>query len=165
MRGSRRRSHHSRCILRFGFNLFSCVSTTGVVMRRGRGPGSTQACGVLGHWMNNEVRVVVDLKVAHFSDSVTIRVTSTVTTGLWWTGTPSWGMNDFVLSTAIPYPSAPAPPLAPGVWTSLAHEAWPGASGWVGDPDLSLTGAVTHCFQLGKSGASPTYNSIAWSTY
>jgi len=36
MRGSRRRSHHSRCILRFGFNLFSCVSTTGVVMRRGR---------------------------------------------------------------------------------------------------------------------------------
>ena len=79
---------------------------------------STGACGTMGHVVNDEVPAQVDVTVAHYTESVTIRVTSSVTRGGWWTGDAYWGMNDFVLSAVTAHPSPPAPPLAPGIWTS-----------------------------------------------
>ena len=111
--------------------------------------GSTRACGTMGHSTNNEIPAQVDAVVAHYGDSATIRITSSVTQSGWWWGEPWWGMNDFELSTQVPHPSPPAPPADPGVWTFVVRERWPGASGWVGVPDPILPSTITSCGHLG----------------
>ena len=111
--------------------------------------GSTRACGTMGHPISNEIPTRADVKVAHYSDNVTIRVTSSVTRSGWWTGKPWWGMNDFELSSTVPHPSPPTPPAAPGVWGFLARERWPGATGWTGQPDPNLASTTTSCGTIG----------------
>ena len=114
-----------------------------------REPGSTSACGTMGHALNNEIPAYADVPIAHYSDSVTIRVTASVTRSGWWSGEPWWGMNDFELSSAVPHPSPPSPPRTPGVWSFHALERWPGATGWVGHPNPSLATSVTGCGAIG----------------
>ena len=144
--------------------------------------GSTRACGTMGHPINSvhsgahtrtcaethaardsparaplradEIPYQVDAVVQHYSDTVTIRVTSSVTRSGWWWGEPHWGMNDFVLSTAVPHPSPPPPPSPPGVWSEWLYEDnFPGATNWTGSAvsgvDLSEPAAITSCGQLG----------------
>ena len=80
----------------------------------------------------------VDTVVRHHLGTLTLRVASE---GGTCSGNicPKWGIQDVIITSVIPHPSPPAPPSTPGQWTFLAHDAFPGATGWSSNVPLQMS--------------------------
>ena len=92
------------------------------------GPNSqpTGGCGQVGHQVSEE-SFDLDVTVSHYTDSMTLRFTSTIGTG---EVNSFWGVNDVDVQSSEAHPLPPLPPSPPGIWSGAAFEQWPGATGW-----------------------------------
>jgi len=96
-------------------------------------------CGGDGtEWLHD-----VDIRVAHYGSSATIRFTSTIVDSA-----NAWGVNDIKIALVTSHPSPPAPPSPPGTWAAVAAETWPGATGWTSSVVLDAS-TITTCGTLG----------------
>lgn len=105
---------------------------------RNSGTHRGQKCGSLSY-NQNEMTHDVDVTVAHYASSSTIRFTSTATSA-----TNFWGINAITIDITTSHPSPPAPPSPPGIWGLVASDRWPGATGWTSSVTLDAS-AVTTC--------------------
>jgi len=123
----------------FNFNMQLLVDG-GVAWEKGWGGGTHhgQVCGNLGY-NKNEYTHNVDVTVAHYASTLTIRFTSDATSA-----SNFWGVDAVTIDLVTSHPSPPAPPSPPGTWALVARDAWPGATGWASSATLDAT-AVTTC--------------------
>ena len=105
------------------------------------GNGGGDCCGVINYQQGDSI-YSGDVTFSHYASTARIRFTSNE-----YSSTAYWGINDVRVTLATNHPSPPAPPAAPGVWSAVLYDRWPGASGWNSTVLLDES-AVTTCGSL-----------------
>ena len=108
------------------------------------GGGGSQQCGGSGDWWKEQL-VGVEGVLHTSASSVTVRVETDLNEAA---TDEAWGIQSVRVSVFVAPPLAPPPPspprppplppLQPGS-TLVAHDVWPGASGWSSNAPLTVT--------------------------
>lgn len=103
-------------------------------------------------WRQEDARHTVDVTAAHYSATATIRITTEASQSYQY-----WGVQHVSVDAMTPHPSPPAPPFAPGQWSELSRDYWPGrAVGWMSNVQMT----ATTCGELGTLCASEEPHSL-----
>ena len=104
-------------------------------------PAISDCCCGVKNYQQGDLVTTLDITVSHSADAITIRFTTNLDEA-----EDFWGVNDVQVSFVQDHPSPPAPPSAPGVWTLIGTDSWPGATGWVSNVAI----AESTCGELGS---------------
>jgi len=98
-------------------------------------------CGVISYQQGDQL-LFADVEASHYAPTATLRFTSNLVVQSGY-----WGINDLLVTLSSDHPSPPAPPAAPGVWSDVLDDRWPGALGWTSSVSLDAS-TVTTCGAL-----------------
>ena len=98
-------------------------------------------CGVINYQQGDQL-LFADVEASHYAPTATLRFTSNLVVQSGY-----WGINDLLVTLSSDHPSPPAPPAAPGVWSDVLDDRWPGALGWTSSVSLDAS-TVTTCGAL-----------------
>ena len=115
---------------------------------------SGSECGGGGYNLGDR-ESTLDTTLDHFDSSAHVSISTTIGSGgvrgngYYNEDRSCWGINNIRILVARHFPSPPAPPLNPGIWSEVASNAWllgHGVSGWSGVPGGNIT---TNCGAFG----------------